>query len=358
MKDFLKPFRDPGRMEELRKRLLSFRFGQEMKIMEVCGTHTMQIHRFAIHQMLPQGVKLISGPGCPVCVTPNEYIDFALELAKGGLTVATFGDMLRVPGSYSSLERARAEGADIRVVYSPMDAYEIALKQKGPVVFLAIGFETTAPSVAATLLRARREGRKNFFVLPGGKLVPPALRALSSDPQLKINGFLLPGHVSVILGRRDYLFLEKMGKPGVISGFEPVDILQSIILLLEMVRDGRAEVVNNYPRAVKEEGNKRAKEFMWEVFYAGDSSWRGLGLIGNSGLFLREGFSPYDAFRAFPVNPPPPRKNPACRCGDVLKGLIDPPECPLFRRVCTPENPLGPCMVSSEGSCSAWYKFG
>ncbi len=358
MKDFVKPFRDPGRIEELKERLLSFRFSEEVKIMEVCGTHTMQIHRFGIHQMLPEGVKLISGPGCPVCVTPNEYIDFAVELARAGLTVTTFGDMLRVPGSYSSLEKARAEGADVRIVYSPMDAYEIAEKQTEPVVFLAIGFETTAPAIAATLLRARREGRKNFFILPGGKLVPPALVALSSDPHLRISGFLLPGHVSVILGRRDYLFLEKLGKPGVISGFEPVDILQSVIMLLEMIKEGRPRVVNNYPRAVREEGNSKAKAILQEVFKPGDSRWRGLGTIPESGLFLRDSYSDYNGFQRFNVKPPPPREHPGCRCGDVLKGLINPPECPLFRKVCTPENPLGPCMVSSEGSCSAWFKFG
>ncbi len=358
MRDFVKPFRDSSRIKELQEKLLSFTFGEEVKIMEVCGTHTMQIHRFGIHQMLPPEVKLISGPGCPVCVTPNEYIDFAVELARAGLTVTTFGDMVRVPGSYSSLEKARAEGADVRVVYSPMDSYEMSIQQSKPVVFLAIGFETTAPAVAATVQRARKEGRTNFFVLPGGKLVPPALRALSADPELKISGFLLPGHVSVILGRKDYLFLRELGKPGVIAGFEPVDILQSIIILLEMIKDGRAEVINNYPRAVREEGNLKAKAILEEVFTPGDSRWRGLGSIPRSGLFLREGYSAHDGFRAFSVKPPPAREHPGCRCGDVLKGLINPPECPLFRTVCSPENPLGPCMVSSEGSCSAWFKFG
>jgi len=345
-------------VRELRERLRSMKFEAEVKIMEVCGTHTMQIHRFGIHQMLPEGVKLISGPGCPVCVTPNEYIDFAVELARAGYTVATFGDMIRVPGSYSSLEKVRAEGGDVRVVYSPMDSYELAKESGKPVVFLAIGFETTAPSIAATILRAEAEGVKNFYVLPGGKLVPPALRALSSDPQLRISGYLLPGHVSVILGRKDYLFLKDLGIPGVISGFEPADILQSIILLLGLIKEGKAEVVNNYPRAVREEGNPKAKGMMWEVFREGDSKWRGLDLIPKSGLFLRRKYMGRDGFKVFEISPPEVRENPACRCGDVLKGLINPPECPLFRRVCTPENPIGPCMVSSEGSCSAWYKFG
>ncbi len=358
MTDFLKDFRSAGLLNELRERLRGMKFKKEIKIMEVCGTHTMQIHRFGIHQMLPEGVKLISGPGCPVCVTPNEYIDFAVELARAGYTVATFGDMIRVPGSYSSLEKVRAEGGDVRVVYSPMDAYEMAKEGGKTVVFLAIGFETTAPSIAATLLRAEAEGVKNFYVLPGGKLVPPALRALSADPELRISGYLLPGHVSVILGRKDYLFLKELGIPGVISGFEPVDILQSIILLLALIKEEKAEVVNNYPRAVREEGNPRAKGMMWEVFREGDSRWRGLDLIPKSGLFLREKYMGRDGFKAFDISPPEPKENPACRCGDVLKGLINPPECPLFRRVCTPENPIGPCMVSSEGSCSAWYKFG
>ena len=358
MTDFLKDFRSAELLNELRERLRGMKFKKEIKIMEVCGTHTMQIHRFGIHQMLPEGVKLISGPGCPVCVTPNEYIDFAVELARAGYTVATFGDMIRVPGSYSSLEKVRAEGGDVRVVYSPMDAYEMAKEGGKLVVFLAIGFETTAPSIAATLLRAEAEGVKNFYVLPGGKLVPPALRALSADPELRISGYLLPGHVSVILGRKDYLFLKELGIPGVISGFEPVDILQSIILLLGLIKEEKAEVVNNYPRAVREEGNPRAKGMMWEVFREGDSRWRGLDLIPKSGLFLREKYMGRDGFKVFDISPPEPRENPACRCGDVLKGLINPPECPLFRKVCTPENPIGPCMVSSEGSCSAWYKFG
>ncbi len=358
MTDFVKAFRNPAMVEELAKRLQGMKFRQEVKIMEVCGTHTMQIHRFGIHQMLPEGVRLISGPGCPVCVTPNEYIDFAVELAKAGYTVATFGDMIRVPGSYSSLEKARAEGGDVRVVYSPMDAYEIAKEKGRAVIFLAIGFETTAPSIAATIMRAEKEGVENFYILSGGKLVPPALKALSADPQLRISGYLLPGHVSVILGRRDYLFLEDLGIPGVISGFEPTDILQSIIILLELIREGRAEVVNNYPRAVREEGNSRAKGMMWEVFSSGDSRWRGLDLIPESGLFLREKYGKRDGFVVFDVKPPKPKENPACRCGDVLKGLINPPDCPLFAKVCTPENPIGPCMVSSEGSCSAWYKFG
>ena len=358
MTDLVKDFRALALVRELRERLRSMKFEAEVKIMEVCGTHTMQIHRFGIHQMLPEGVKLISGPGCPVCVTPNEYIDFAVELARAGYTVATFGDMIRVPGSYSSLEKVRAEGGDVRVVYSPMDSYELAKESGKPVVFLAIGFETTAPSIAATILRAEAEGVKNFYVLPGGKLVPPALRALSSDPQLRISGYLLPGHVSVILGRKDYLFLKDLGIPGVISGFEPADILQSIILLLGLIKEGKAEVVNNYPRAVREEGNPKAKGMMWEVFREGDSKWRGLDLIPKSGLFLRRKYMGRDGFKVFEISPPEVRENPACRCGDVLKGLINPPECPLFRRVCTPENPIGPCMVSSEGSCSAWYKFG
>lgn len=356
--EFLSEFRDSARVKILKQRLSQFKFREEVKIMEVCGTHTMQIHRFGIHQMLPENVKLISGPGCPVCVTPNSYIDTAIELAKKGITIATFGDMVRVPGSRSSLEKIRAEGGKVRVVYSPMDALELARESGEDVVFLAIGFETTAPTIAATIKKAREERKKNFFVLSGGKLVPPALVALSVDPQLKISGFLLPGHVSVIIGRQEYLFLKNYGKAGVISGFEPVDILYSLILLLEMIEKGEAEILNNYKRAVRDEGNIYARSIMNEVFKPVDSEWRGIGNIPASGISLTESYREFEAMERFSVEVSPSREHPGCRCGDVLKGILNPPECPLFGNVCTPENPIGPCMVSSEGSCSAWYKYG
>lgn len=356
--EFISEFRDFSRVKVLKERLSKFRFREEIKIMEVCGTHTMQIHRFGIHQMLPDSVKLISGPGCPVCVTPNSYIDTAIELAKKGITITTFGDMVRVPGSRSSLEKIRAEGAKVRVVYSPMDALELARESGEEVVFLAIGFETTSPTIAATVKKAREEGVKNFSVLSGGKLVPPVLVALSMDPDLKISGFLLPGHVSVIIGRQAYLFLKDYGKPGVISGFEPVDILHSIILLLEMIEKGETEILNNYKRTVRDQGNTYARRIMDEVFEPADSEWRGMGEIPASGLSLTEAYREFEALERFSVQIPPPREHPGCRCGDVLKGVLNPPECPLFGNVCTPENPIGPCMVSSEGSCSAWYKYG
>jgi len=356
--EFVNQFRDAEIVKKLRKRLDEFHFTEEVKIMEVCGTHTMQIHRFGIHQMLPENVKLISGPGCPVCVTPNSYIDFAIELAKKGVMITTFGDMIRVPGSRSSLERARAEGANVRVVYSPMDALELAGKGEEEVVFLAIGFETTAPTIAATVKKAKDEGIKNFSVLSGGKLVPPALVALSQDPELKISGFLLPGHVSVIIGKKAYLFLKDYRKPGVISGFEPVDILHSIIALLEMIEREEPDIINNYKRAVRDQGNLVAQRVMEEVFEPADSEWRGIGEIPASGLVLSEPYRDMEAMNRFSVEIPPPEEHPGCRCGDVLKGVLNPPECPLFGKVCTPENPIGPCMVSSEGSCSAWYKYG
>ena len=356
--ELVREFRDSSRVNILKEKLEGFAFKNKVKIMEVCGTHTMQIHRFGIHQMLPENVKLISGPGCPVCVTENSYIDHAIELARAGFTITTFGDMIRVPGSYSSLEKVRAEGGDVHVVYSPMDSLELAQRSGKEVIFLAIGFETTAPTIGATVQKAKELELENFSILAGNKLVPPALKVLVEDRNLGVNGFLLPGHVSVIIGMRPYEFITEYGVPGVISGFEPVDIISSIVLLLEMIEKGEARIINNYKRAVRDGGNPTAQRIIQEVFEPVDSEWRGLGWMEGSGLGLREEYSEFDAEKRFQVDVPPPREHPGCRCGDVLKGIINPPECPLFGKVCTPENPVGPCMVSSEGSCSAWYKYG
>ena len=342
---------------DILERLRNLHFEREVKIMEVCGTHTVAIHRYGIHRLLPSGVKLISGPGCPVCVTPDTYVDDAAFLADKGFIIATFGDMVKVPGTMSSLEKKRAEGRDVRVVYSPMDALNIAKNTNKKVVFLAVGFETTVPGIAFTVKKALDMGIDNFFILPGNKIIPPAMEALINSGSL-IDGFILPGHVSTVLGREGYLFLERIGVPGVISGFEPLDIVLSIIKLLELIKEGRAEVINNYKRVVRDKGNKKSQSIMKEVFEEVDSEWRGLGVIEKSGLELKDEFKRLDIREKVEIEVRYGEPNPLCRCGDVLRGMIDPPECPLFKKVCNPDNPVGPCMVSSEGSCSAWFWYG
>ena len=355
----MKEFRDPQRFKSLAEQIRNFKIDGTVRLMEVCGTHTMNIRRFGIHTTLPPNVELLSGPGCPVCVTDNTYIDYAIELTKlDDVIVATFGDMVRVPGSYESLESARSRGGDVRVVYSPLDALKIA--QENPerkVVFLAVGFETTVPTIAATVLKADELGIPNFYILAGHKLIVPALEALLSGDN-RIDGFILPGHVSAIIGvdaYRDVLSRHKV--PGVVTGFEPVDILAGILMLLSAIRDGRFVLGNEYSRVVTDEGNRRALELMWKVFEPEDVPWRGLGVIPKSGLKLRKEFAHRDIRSIVKITPPPPREHPGCRCGDVLQGKIKPDECPLFDTVCTPDNPVGPCMVSSEGSCHAYFKY-
>ncbi len=330
------------------------------KLMEVCGTHTMSIYRFGLRGMFPPGLELLSGPGCPVCVTPTAYIDWAVAAARQpGVVVATFGDMIRVPGSSSSLEKERSSGADIRVVYSALDALALADAMPGStVVFLGIGFETTAPTVAATVSEAARRGLSNFGVLSGHKLVPPALIHLASaGPDLA--GLLCPGHVSVVIGWGAYVPLAKTyGMPCVVAGFEPVDILRGVLMLVRQRNEGRAVVENAYPRAVSRAGNLPAQREMRKVFEAVDSEWRGLGLIPGSGLALREEYRRFDAAARLEVEVEATRETPGCLCGTILAGLGRPEECPHFGSACTPENPLGPCMVSSEGTCAAHYRYG
>ena len=330
-------------------------------LMEVCGTHTVALFRSGLRAALPQGLRLLSGPGCPVCVTPASYMDAAMEYAaQEDVIVATFGDMMRVPGSRGSLEQARAQGGDIRVVYSPTDALDTARREPGRfVVFLAVGFETTAPAVAATVAQAAEQDVKNFTVLSAHKLIPPALEALSSAPDLAVHGFICPGHVSTIIGSRPYeQVAEKHHIPCVITGFEPLDLLQGIILLLEQIRHGHAWVDIAYSRAVRLDGNKRARAVMDRVFTVADSHWRGLGELPGSGLVPRADFAACDAQQRRPVNPPPAVEPAGCRCADVLTGRITPDHCGLFGKRCTPRDPVGPCMVSSEGACAAWFKYG
>jgi hydrogenase expression/formation protein HypD len=331
------------------------------RFMEVCGTHTVAIFQSGLRSMLPQEIVHVSGPGCPVCVTHESEVAAFLEAAgRPDVILATFGDLMRVPGPGGrSLKVAQAEGARIKVVYSPFDTLKIARENPGDkVVFLGVGFETTAPTVAATLKVARQEGVANFSVLSFHKLVPPALRALVGDPEIKVEGFLLPGHVSAIIGLDPYRFIaSEHGIPAVIGGFEPADILQALLLMIRQKNEGRAEVVNNYRRIVADRGNPKAMTIMAEVFAPADALWRGIGQIPGSGLKLSDDYAAFDALQVLGIElkESPPLKG--CRCGDVLKGIMSPDLCPLFGKACTPAAPVGPCMVSTEGSCAAYYKY-
>lgn len=344
-------------LPEQAEQLKSFQFDRTVKMMEVCGTHTVSIHRAGVHRLLPENVKLVSGPGCPVCVTPDSYIDEAVFLARQGFIITTFGDMVKVPGTESSLEKERARGQQIKMVYSPLDALRMAEGTDKQVVFLSVGFETTTPGIAYTVKIAAEKGIENFSVLVANRLVPPALTVLVQSGAV-IDGFLLPGHVSTMLGTVGYAFLEPLKVPGVIAGFEPVDMVASIIMLLELIKKNDVKVVNNYKRVVKDEGNPKSNALVDEVFETVDAEWRGIGVMPGSGLKLREKYSHLDVRNRIEISTPHVKRHTGCKCGDVLKGLIDPPDCPLFGTVCQPESPVGPCMVSSEGSCAAWYKYG
>lgn len=334
---------------------------REVSIMEICGTHTHSISKYGIREGLPSNIRLISGPGCPVCVTSaadvNRVIDFSRE--RRDAIIATFGDMMKVPGSESSLQEEKARGADIRVVYSPLNALEIAKKNLDKeVVLFAVGFETTAPTVAATVLGAKEAGLKNFSVLSLHKLTPPAMKALLDGGEIEIDGFIAPGHVTAIIGAKAYGFLaEDYNSPCVVAGFEPVDALMGIYMLVKQFEEGRHDIEIEYDRVVTWEGNRRAQEVISEVFEPADSLWRGIGNIPGSGLALSGAYSFYDAEKRFSIPRGVDAEPKGCRCGSVLKGLITPEECGLFASACTPEFAIGPCMVSSEGTCAAWYKY-
>lgn len=335
--------------------------GRPVKLMEVCGTHTVNVFKYGIKELLPKSITLLSGPGCPVCVTPNETIDKAIALSQEkDVILVTFGDMMDVPGSSSSLAREKSQGSDIRVVYSVQDAIKIATENsKRKIIFLAVGFETTSPTVSVSLVKAEELRLKNYFILQGHKLIPPAMKALVEDEKLDLNGFICPGHVSTIIGRRPYEFLATQYRlPCVISGFEPLDILQSIYMLINQIEEGRAEAQIQYKRSVKEEGNPLALRKLYQVFEVSDSNWRGLGLIPGSGLKVRDEFKNFDAEENFSVEIGEVEENPDCLCGSILRGIKTPLDCSLFGKLCRPENPVGACMVSSEGSCSAYYKYG
>jgi hydrogenase expression/formation protein HypD len=352
-------FKDPELCKALLDRIHSELDG-ELRFMEVCGTHTVSIFRSGVRSLLSDKVVHLSGPGCPVCVTHDSEVAAFLELAGKNAIITTFGDLMRVPGpDKKSLKSAQAEGARVKIVYSPFDALKIAQDNPGDkVVFLGVGFETTAPAIAATVKVAREQGISNFSVLCFHKLVPPALDALVGDPDLKVQAFLLPGHVSAIIGVEPYRFLaEKHGLPAVVAGFEPVDILQALHLFVTMRGEGRAEVVNAYRRVVSDAGNPKAVSVMNEVFEPADALWRGIGLIPGSGLTVREEYAAFDAMRVFGMELRDVPEIKGCRCGDVLKGKLSPEKCPLFGKACTPAAPVGPCMVSTEGSCAAYYKY-
>ena len=354
-------FRDKEIVKKLVKQISNIAEGvPKVKLMEVCGTHTMSIARFGIRRFLPENVELISGPGCPVCVTPNAYLDHAIALGRlPGVTLTTFGDMMRVPGSSGSLEREKAAGRDIRVVYSTMDALQIARENPDrEVIFLGVGFETTAPTIAASILMAHRDGLKNFSVLCAHKTMPRPMEILASGNEVKLNGFICPAHVTAIIGAKAYQFLaEQYGKACAVAGFEPVDILEGIYLLVRQVREEKPRVENQYSRVATWEGNKQAQKIIEQVFEPADAEWRGIGTIPESGLKIRALYEEYDAENQFQVEIEPTREHPDCICGEVMKGSKKPPECNLFGSVCTPEYPVGSCMVSSEGTCAAYYKY-
>jgi hydrogenase expression/formation protein HypD len=331
-----------------------------LSLMEVCGSHTVSIFRHGIRNLLPKTIRLLSGPGCPVCVTAARDIDRALALARTpGVVFSTFGDMMRVPGSTGSLQEARAQGADVRIVYSPLDALDFATREpEKKVVFFGVGFETTSPLIAATLKKAISSGIKNFTVFSVHKLIPPALRALMSSQEIEVDGFILPGHVSAIIGTGPYQFLAlENHTPAVVSGFEPLDILQSIWMLVAQAERAEAKVEIQYKRVVSAEGNRRALQWLGEIFEPVDDCWRGLGSIPQSGLKLRPEWREWDAEVRFDLPTESAEDDPRCQCGKVLRGALLPPECPLFGKICMPESPLGPCMVSSEGTCSAYFRY-
>ena len=356
----LASFRDPVRARELLAAIERLADGRDINLMEVCGTHTVSIARYGFRSAMPSGLHLLSGPGCPVCVTSNRDIDTAIALAKlDGVTLATFGDMIRVPGSSTTMGAAKAAGADVRVVYSPLDALQLAREMPGhAVIFVGVGFETTTPVVGASIQAAHEEGLTNYYVFACHKRTPPALEAIVNDPETNVHGFILPGHVSTITGLAPYRFLaERYHTPGVVTGFEPVDILSGIARLLTQIDRGEAAIENAYGRGVLDSGNTAAQQVIADVFEPVDATWRGLGVIPTSGLAIREKYAAHDALRHFSPAVEPTVEPRGCRCGDVLRGAIAPDRCPMFGRACTPENPVGPCMVSSEGSCAAYFRY-
>jgi len=360
-------FRDPDTAQSLIEAILA-RSARPVRLMEFCGGHTHAVLRYGIPSLLPSSVGLRSGPGCPVCVTSPGDLDRAIALARvPGVILATFGDMVRVPGSATAghavgptLAQARAEGADVRVIYSPLNALDIARQNpRRPVILLGIGFETTAPMVASAVLAAAADAIENLFVLSTHKLTPPATRAILDAGEVALDGIIGPGHVTTIIGSDAWRFLpQDYGIPCAIAGFEPLDILQAVLALVEMAQEGRPGVANTYSRSVRPRGNVPAQQTLEQVFQVAEVEWRGLGTVPQSGLLLRDRYARFDAARVFPVDLPAAVEPAGCRCGDVLRGVLLPTECHLFGRACTPQSPVGPCMVSAEGACAAYFRYG
>lgn len=359
---FLDAFRAPEPARAIVGTIRSLWDGRPpVRVMEVCGTHTMAIARHGIRPLLSGIVTLISGPGCPVCVTPDGYIDAAIAIGRRKDTiVATFGDMLKVPGTAGSLEKERGSGVDVRVVYSPLDAVRLAADHpKKEVVFLGVGFETTAPAIAGAIEAAARQSLRNFSVLSSVRTIPEAMEILAADPEVRIEAFLCPAHVSTIIGANAYAPIAAgRGIPCVVAGFEPLDILYGIYMILLQKKEGAARVENEYSRVATAGGNRKALDLIGRVFAKSDIAWRGVGVIPGSGLSIAKAFESFDAKIRFGVSTDDTGTAGPCRCGDVLKGIITPRECPLFGTACTPDDPVGPCMVSSEGTCAAYIRFG
>lgn len=332
---------------------------KEITLMEVCGGHTMAIHRFGLHALLPANIRLLSGPGCPVCVSSQHFLDTAIAYSRiPGAIITTYGDLIRVPGSVTSLEKEKANGSDIRIIYSVLEALEIAKNNPGRAVFfLGIGFETTSPATAAAIVQAKNEHIANFFVLSAHKVMPPVMQALVAEG-VRIDGFIAPGHVSAITGTAIYNDLVATYRLGVvIAGFEPVDLMQSILMLVRQFESGSPKVEIQYQRVVQSDGNKIAQNLLARVFELKDDRWRGLGIISKSGLSIREEFSAFDAEINYPITVPVPPDPKGCICGSILRGLKTPNDCKLFANTCTPTDPVGACMVSGEGTCATYYKY-
>ncbi len=357
---FIDEFRDAHLVHGLVKQIEKHAH-QPVRLMEFCGGHTHAILRFGIRKLLPPEIEMLSGPGCPVCVTSSADLDRAIALSRISEGIlATFGDMVRVRGTEESLQEARAKGADVRIVYSPLDALKVAEKHPDrPVIFLGVGFETTAPGVAASILEAERKGLKNYSVFSLHKLTPPATRAILDAGEVNLSGSLGPGHVTTIIGTDAWRFLsDEYHLPIAVAGFEPLDILRGIGMLVDQLDEGRTRVDNAYSRSALPQGNVTALRIMNQVFDLSDAEWRGIGILPQSGLQINAKYASFDASKVFQTPPSLSQEPPGCRCGEVLRGVLNPTRCPLFRRVCNLENPIGPCMVSAEGACSAYLQFG
>ena len=355
---YIDEYRDKRLVDELVE-LIKNRSTKPVTLMEVCGGHTMSIQKFGIPYLLPDTVKLVSGPGCPVCVSSTGYIDRAIAYSRlDDVIITTYGDLIRVPGSTSSLDKEKANGADVRIVYSILDALTIAKKnRRKKVVFLGIGFETTAPSSAAGIIKAQMAGLRNFYLFSSHKIMPPAMEALI-DEGVKIDGYIAPGHVTTITGTAIYENIpKKFGLGCVVSGFEPVDLLKAILMLVEQIENNDPKVEIAYTRVVKPEGNVKAQQILYEVFELRDDWWRGLGILPKSGLKIKDEYKMHDAEEMIPVEVEPLKEWKGCICGEVLKGLKNPKQCKLFGKACTPANPVGACMVSNEGACNAYYRY-